>query len=230
MRAPFMLVLVLALAGSSRAALPEASSAYEELEDPKCARGECRPPTRRAIDEDDPKLALGLQRAPHAAPRLQLSYRFLMLSDPYGGSLPFHLVELTGFPLSRYFRLGLSVSAGGAPRYGAWLLDVGLSVGVQYPARVTPFLDVKFAGGVIGAEIVDRKVVSYQYRPTIEAGIEVYLTGRMHLSFAVGWAHPVYGGVDARAVEAAIKAGQSPRFEIQDFAFDTVTVRAGIGL
>jgi hypothetical protein len=72
-------------------------------------------------------------------------------------------------------------------------------------------------------------VVSYQYRPTLEGGLSVFIAGRFHLTAAVGWTHPVYGGVDANAVQQMINAGQKPQFDVQAFAFDTVTVRVGLG-
>jgi hypothetical protein len=200
----------------------------EDDDDPKCARGECLPFAPPPLDEDDPKLARGLPLHRPTA-RVEVSYRFLQLADPYGGSLPFHGVEVTGFPYAGIFRVGLTLSASGAVRYDAWMFDVGLSAGVQYPYRITPFLDLRFQVGVLGANILGRSVVSYQYRPTIEGGLSVFLAGRFHLTAAVGWSHPVYGGVDANAVQMMIDNGQKPQFDVQPFSFDTVTLRVGLG-
>lgn len=220
-------LVAVALARGARASQP-LPTPLDDDDDPKCARGECRPPRPAVLDEDDPKLARGLKpRRP--TPRFQLSYRYLSIADPYGGGLPMHLVEVTGYPVSGIFRLGLSLSAGGAPRYSAWMFDVGLSAGVQYPWRVTPFFDVRFAVGVIGADILDHKVVSYQYRPTIEAGAELFVAGRFHLSAAVGWSHPVYAGVDANVIQQMINAGLKPKYDVIDLHYDTVTARVGVG-
>jgi hypothetical protein len=224
-------VVIVCLLGAARAgAARSAEAAFEDAveDDPKCVRGECLPPRPPPLDEDDPKLARGLRKRRPTA-RFELSYRFLQIADPFGGALPMHLVEATGFPVSGIFRLGILLSAGGAPRYSAWMVDVGLSAGVQYPFRVTPFFDVRFTAGVIGADLFDHKVVSYQYRPSIEGGIEVFLAGGFHLTAAVGWSHPVYGGVDANAVQQMINAGQTPTFEVKDLSFDTVTARVGLG-
>ena len=227
--AQLLLVIVAARAAHGAAASPQATvSLIDPLDDPKCARGECRPRRARALDEDDPKLARGLV-VRHKAPAIEASYRFFQIADPYGGSLPFHLVEIDGFPLSRIFRLGISLSGGAAPRYDAWLFLVGMSAGIQYPARVTPFLDLRLAVGVIGAHIIEKTVVSYAYAPMLEAGISVYLASRLHLTVAVGWAHPVYGGVDAKLIQQQIDAGIKPKYDVQAFGFDTVTVRAGLG-
>ncbi len=229
MRAFVILLVALAAPGAQAAISRSAALVLADVDDdPKCARGECVPRRIRPLDEDDPKLARGLRRQ-HVAPAIEASYRFLQIADPYGGSLPFHLVELDGFPISRIFRLGVSLVGGAAPRYDAWMFMVGLSAGVQYPARVTPFLDLRISAGVLGAEIIDRKVVSYAYMPSLEGGISVYIASRFHLTAAVGWAHPVYGGVDAKLVEQQIAAGIKPRYEVKPFALDTVTVRIGLG-
>lgn len=223
-----MRVLSLVAVALSCAVMGEASAAIEADDDPKCARGECRPLTPFPVDEDDPKLARGWHRRWPTA-KLQISYRFLMVADPYGGTLPFHLVQLTGFPISRYFRLGISLTGGGSTRYGAGMVDAGLSVGVQYPWRLSPFLDVGIAVGLIGANLVGRSVVSYEFRPNVEAGVDVFVASRFHLTIALGWARPVYGGVDATAIEAAMKSNQTPDYTVRPFSLDTFTVRAGVG-
>lgn len=198
-------------------------------DDPKCARGECLPFLPSVVDEDDPKLAPHSPRRARPVARFEASYRYLALADPYGGALPFHLVELDGFPLSRYFRLGISAAAGGSPRENAYLAELGLGIGMQYPARVTPFLDVKLAAGVVGATIEGRKVASYEYRPTLEAGLEFFIASSFHVTVAVGYAHPVYGGVDANVIKAQIAAGEMPTYAVHGIGWDTVTARAGIG-
>ncbi|MEO6954287.1 MAG: hypothetical protein ABI321_20965 [Polyangia bacterium] len=200
----------------------------EPNDDPKCARGECLPFLAPSLDEDDPKLALRFRRM-HPVAHLDVSYRYLAVADPYGGALPFHLVEIDGFPLSHYFRLGISAAAGSSTREGAFLAEIGLGVGVQYPARVTPFLDVKLSAGVIGATIEGKREVSYEYRPTIEAGIEVFVASSFHFTAAVGYAHPIYGGVDGNVIKAQIAAGETPTFNVHSVGWDTVTVRAGFG-
>jgi hypothetical protein len=238
MRAGLVLSVVLA-GGVARASAPPVVAAFapdEGSDDPKCARGECRPPRFRPLDEDDPKLARG-QRRRHLAPAFEVGYRFLQIADPFGGALPFHHVEIDAYPVSGIFRLGLSLGGGAASRYEAWMCLVGLSAGLQYPARVTPFLDFRFVVGVVGATLtfanssgsVEKPVVSYAYVPALEGGISVYLASRFHLTVALGWAHPVYGGVDANAVQQQYEMGIKPTYDIKPFGFDTATVRVGLG-
>jgi hypothetical protein len=223
-------ILALALLLGSLPSTASGSSGPDEIDedDPKCARGECRPPPRRTLDEDDPKLARGFRRARPVA-RFDLSYRFLQIADPFGGSLPFHLIEATGYPLSGIFRLGVSLAGGGAPRDSAWMFDVGLAAGLQYPYRVTPFLDLRFHAGVVGANIVDRNVVTYEFRPVLEGGAEFFIAGGFHLTAAIGWAHTVYGGVDANAIQQQVQAGLKPKFDVINLSLDTVTARVGLG-
>lgn len=220
--------VVLAIAGLVGLGFPVAAASPEADDDPKCGRGECRPFVTAPIDEDDPKLGRGFRRRWPTA-HLQLSYRFLMLADPYGGSLAFHAAQLTGFPVSRYLRIGLALTAGAATRESAWLADLGISVGAQYPWRVSPFIDVAFAIGLVGATIVDRSVVSYEYRPTVEAGVDVFVARGFHLTIAVGWSHPIYGGVDATAIENAMKNHEVPNYDVHPVGYDTVTTRVGFG-
>jgi hypothetical protein len=205
-----------------------ASAEIGDEDDPKCARGECRPPSPFYVDEDDPKLARGYRRRWPTA-HFELNYRYLAAADPYGGSLPFHLVQFTGYPVSRYLRVGLQITGGAAPRESAWLADLGISLGAQYPWRISPFFDVAFAIGLVGATIADHRVVSYEYRPTIEAGIDVFVARSFHLTIAVGWSHPIYGGVDANAIELAVKNHETPNYDVHAIGYDTVTVRTGFG-
>jgi len=223
MRASIVLALCLA------ALAARAETIDPEDDDPKCARGECRPFFPPPLDEDDPKLSLGFRRR-WPVPHFELGYRYLSVADPYGGSLPMHLVEADAYPMARYFRLGFSVTGGASTRESAWMTDVGLSVGLQYPWRVTPFFDARFAAGVIGAHIVQHSVVSYELRPTLEAGIAVFAGKSFHFVAAVGWSHPIYGGVDARKVQNEINAGVTPSYDVHNLGHDTVTVRVGIGL
>jgi hypothetical protein len=208
------------------AAAPTVSD--EAADDPKCARGECRPFSPPPLDEDDPKLARGLVR-PRPTTRFEVGYRFFQVANPYGGRLPFHLVELDGYPISGIFRLGLSLTAGGSTRDSGWLADVGLSLGVQYPYRVTPFLDARFSAGFIGANIVGHNEVSYELRPAIEGGLSVFLAGRFHFTAAVGWAHPIYGGVNAKLIEQEMQDGETPKYNIHPVGLDSVTARVSLG-
>jgi hypothetical protein len=208
--------------------LAPAANADPGEDDPKLARRETQPSV-----EDDPKLARGsavrrqLPRAPHAVPRFKLAYRNLVTAGLEGGDLMFHAGELDFYPASHYFRFGLEAEAGGAGgRYDAWYVSTGVAVGVQYPARVTPFLEGRFVAGVLGGTALGQSAVSYIYTGGIETGVEVYFAGRFYLTGAIGWAHPTYGGVDVASIRQ--HPGQTPA--IKDLSTDSLTFKVGVGL
>jgi hypothetical protein len=203
-------------------------------DDPKLARPPVLLPSTPSpplpLDEDDPKMCRGLP-APrrwwqphHDVPRFKLAYRYLDLAALQGGRQHFDAVGLSVYPLSTLLRLGIDgeFAWGGGP-YQMWLATVGLAAGVQYPARVTPFLDGRFVAGVIGGTIMSTAAVSWLYAGGLETGVEIYYARRYYLTLAVGWMHPVYGGIDVNS----IKSG-SP--VMHSFANDTVTFKVGLGL
>jgi hypothetical protein len=98
-------------------------------------------------------------------------------------------------------------------------------LGFQYPARVTPFVEGRFVAGMAGATVLNTPVVSYMYVGGIDGGIELYVVDRFYLTAAIGWAHPVYSGVDLVALRAHPML-DPPR---KDFATDSLTIKVGIG-
>jgi hypothetical protein len=144
-----------------------------------------------------------------------------------GTSIDFHAIELDYYPSSGYLRFGLDTELGlnGGP-YSAWFLTTGAALGLQYPWRVTPFLEARFVAGLIGATAYGATAVSYTYMGGIDTGIEVYVGGRFYLSAAIGWVHPVYSGVDIDWVKA--NPGLAPAR--RDFSSDSFTFKVGLGL
>ena len=179
-------------------------------------------------DEDDPKLArvpAPWWRPTHDVPRLKLSYRRLVAAGLAGGTQPFDVVEVDGYPLSRIVRLGIDSEFGwSGGDYGLWYVVVGLTAGVQWPARVTPFLEGRFVGGFVGGSFNGQSAVSWIYQGGIETGVEVYLARRYYLSTAIGWAHPVYGGIDVVALN------RNQTLIPKDFSADSFTLKVGLGL
>jgi hypothetical protein len=213
--------------------LLQAAVAAEE-DDPKWARGTVVEREPAALpDEDDPKLSRGVAvRRPHPGyddhpvPRFKLAYRALSTSGLQNDRIDFHAAELDYYPFSGWVRFGLDTElglAGGA--YDAWYFTVGAVLGLQYPWRVTPFLDARFNAGLIGASFMGQSAVSYIYTGGLEAGIELYVVSRLYLTAAVGWAHPVFSGIDINSVIAHPMLDP----ERKDFAADTFTFKVGFG-
>jgi hypothetical protein len=200
-------------------------------DDPKLARAT---PASVPPDEDDPKLARNasavhrqLVRAPHPVPRFKLAYRNLVTAGLEGGDLMFHGAELDFYPASHYFRFGLEAEVAFAPsKYDAWYVTTGVAAGVQYPARVTPFIEGRFVAGVLGGSAAGQTAVSYIYTGGLETGIEVYYARRFYVTGAIGWAHPTYAGVDVAWVRA--HPGLDPARK--EFSTDSLTFKLGVGL
>ena len=69
-----------------------------------------------------------------------------------------------------------------------------------------------------------QSAVSWIYEGGIDTGIEVYYARRFYVSAAIGWAHPVYGGVDVAQLN------QNQIIVRKDFATDSFTFKVGLGL
>lgn len=203
-------------------------------DDPKVQRGEQRA-AALAIhpDEDDPKLARGAavaksgKRNTHAVPRFKLAYRRLSAAGLEGPPIDFNIIELDYYPSSGIFRFGLDTELGlGSDPYSSWFFTAGAVLGVQYPWRVTPFIDARFVAGMLGGSYLGQTAVSWVYMGGIETGIEVYTFNRFYLTVAIGWAHPVFSGIDVEAVRANPLLAPKRK----EFANDTFTFKVGIGL
>jgi hypothetical protein len=223
-RAPVLLMLALV----ARAAAQE--------DDPKLgrmARAARKEPRAEGglPDEDDPKLARRRRarwpRIDHPVPRFKLSYRYMTLAglDP-GTTVAFHAPALEYYPLSNLFRLGLATEVGlSGDSYGTFYVGESASLGIQWPARVTPFVDGRFLAAIIGATVMGHSGVSYLYGGGLDTGVEVYFVKRYYFSAAIGWMHPTYAGGDL----AALKRDPT-RIVLRDFTNDTFTLKIGLGL
>jgi hypothetical protein len=210
-------------------------SLHADEDDPKMTRSPAvaaTPPSspQSLADEDDPKLSRRpvprrWWRPTHPVPRFKLAYRYLDLAGLSGGTQHFDAVGVSAYPLSTLVRLGIEAEFawGGGP-YQMWLATLGLAAGVQYPARVTPFLDGRFVAGVVGGTIMGATAASWLYAGGLETGIEVYYARRYFVTLALGWMHPVYGGIDVNA------AAKTHAIVMRDFINDTLTFKVGLGL
>jgi hypothetical protein len=185
----------------------------------------------QSLEEDDPKLARYADPPKHLfditrpVPRLKVSYRYLRVAPLERNPITFHSVALDGYVFSSYLRVGIGFEAGVGDQYDAWDAMIGASLGVQWPWRVTPFIDGRFDAGVLSGKILNTSRVSWLYAGGLEAGAEVYLWNRLYLSAALGWSHPVYTGIDIAAVMA------NPRAPVVEkrLETDTFTFRVGAG-
>ncbi len=180
----------------------------------------------------------------HPNPRLKLSYRRFALANLDGTPLWLDGAELDVYPLSRrWVRAGFELEGGGAhasldgngASLGYGLL--GVSAGVQYPWRVTPFVEGRFAGGVLGgsldqplgvggASVSGTSAATWMYGGGIDVGAELYTARRFYLSAAIGWIRTTWHGVDLAAMEANPTGGM----QFKDLTGDSFTFKLGCGI
>jgi len=184
-------------------------------------------------------------RAEHATPRLKASYRLFSIAGLEASS-PIWLqgAQLDIYGVSeRWVRFGLELEGGsGTASWQAASASIGyglfgVTAGIQYPARVTPFLEGRFvAGGLFGeldgtltvgtTTLMGTSGATWVYGGGLETGVEVYLSGRVYLSGAVGWMHSSWHGVDVPATTANPRGGVA----YKDLVGDSFTVKVGLGI
>src|SRR5215470_11123282 len=170
-------------------------------------------------------------QAEHATPRLKASYRTFTIAGLDETPVRLQGVQLDAYAVSeRWLRVGFELEGGTGS--AGWALAsatlgyglVGLTVGVQYPARVTPFVEGRFFAGVLAGVLdgTDEAAATWLYGGGVEAGVEVYLHGRTYLSAAVGWMRSSWRGVDVNMSTAG-------NLVYTDLVADSFTVKVGIG-
>lgn len=208
----------------------------EDVDDPKLAGTLTPPPASEAPtraesdtkDKSQTSATCVIPKPPHAAPMVKLSYRQFMAPNLDGTTFPFNVIQLDLYPASlRWFRLGFELEVGlSNNQYSTTYAAAGISLGVQYPWRVTPFIDGRFIGGVVGGSYESHLLVSYTWMAGIDTGIELYIVGRFFLSMAIGWVHSVYRGIDIDYQQ--LNPLNDPISKM--FIGDSFTFKVGIGL
>jgi hypothetical protein len=182
-------------------------------------------------------------------PRLKLSYRNFAISNLDFTPVQLQGAELDAYPLStQWVRGGFEVEGGAgsatlngldvAVRYGL----IGLGVGLQYAAPVTPFVDGRIVGGILSGDLdgslamaaatstkpspVGASATTWIYGRGIDAGAEMFLGGRAYLSIAIGWLHTTWRGVDY----AALMQNPSAPLRSKDIDGDSFTFKIGLGI
>ncbi len=128
------------------------------------------------------------------------SFQFMCaMEDPaclYNGMgmmfYPTAWLDSTGFWRSVRFGIGLMGAGESKQSTSKWWqhnfgLEVLLALGLQYPARFTPYGEFVLGMGALHRNIYNKDFIEFAYSVGIEAGFEVYLTGHMNLNAAFGW-------------------------------------------
>jgi len=192
-----------------------------------------------AVPDEEP----GPPSAPHA--RLKLSLEGFSIRTTWGMPVGLTGLHLEGYPLSRRWvraGLGLTGGLGNATLDGASATAVygllGVSAGVQYPARVTPFVEGHAAGGFMTAKldrpltvgaitVRDASGTTWLVVRGLDAGAELYVFKRAYLSFSLGWIRSTWASPDYNPY-AAPAANQNLR--ITTVTADSLLWKVGLGI
>jgi hypothetical protein len=180
-----------------------------------------------------------------ARPRLALSYRRFAISNLDHSAVPLEGLELDLYPISTgWLRAGFEVEAGRGQaaasgsdvdlRYGMG----GVTLGLQYPGRLTPFVEGRLTGGVLAGTLDGALPMSggsvsaggtsaatWIYGRGVDVGVELYTIGRLYLTGAVGWLRTTWRGVDT----AALAADPTGGYQLKDLTDDSFTFKLGVG-
>jgi hypothetical protein len=173
------------------------------------------------------------------SPRVKASYRLFSI-EGLEGPMWLHGGQIDLYAVSQqWIRVGIEMGAGvgtltweeASARVGYGTL--GLSLGVQVPGRITPFVEGRFAGGVLFGQLAEFTVGDVSLANTsaatwmiaggVEAGVEVYLRGRMYVSGAAGWVHSTWRGIDVA------ETTRNESVVTKDLVGDSFTLKLGIG-
>jgi hypothetical protein len=182
----------------------------------------------------------------HPSPRLKLAERTFSIGNVGSTPLPVGGLELDFYPLSAaWLRGGITAAAGKGQgemsgsdvslHYGL----LGVAGGLQYPARITPFVEGNLSGGLLegsldsaiaipgtSLSISGGSAVTWIYGRGVDVGAELYTVGRLYVSGAIGWLRTTWRGPDVAAMAEAPAAG----FVFRDYTADSVTVKLGLGI
>jgi len=109
---------------------------------------------------------------------------------------PTAFLDSTGFWRALRFGIGLMAAGESTQVRTRWWqhnfgLEVALALGLQYPARFTPYAEFVLGLGALHRNIYNKDFIEFAYSVGIEAGFEVYLTGHFNLGASFGWRRSV---------------------------------------
>jgi hypothetical protein len=183
----------------------------------------------------------------HPTPRLKLSYERYSAGNVDGSAMPLEALQLDMYALSwRYVRGGLDFEAGrghallsgatASVKYGL----LGANFGLQIPGRITPFIEGRIAGGVLGGTLDGPLAIpgttiavsgvsaaTWMWARGVDAGTEIYLLGRSYLSLGVGWVRTSWGSA---SYESMVSSVSGAGIKFQSVNHDSFLLKVGLGI
>jgi hypothetical protein len=180
-------------------------------------------------------------------PRLKLSYERFSAGNIDGSDMPLEALHLDMYPLSwQWFRGGVDLEAGrghatvanasARVEYGL----AGVNAGLQLPGRITPFVEGRFAAGILGGtlegsltipgtavSLLGVSAATWLYARGANAGVEIYTFGRGYVSLGAGWVRTTWGSATYEAMVTNM-GGSGLRFV--NVNHDSFLFKVGLGI
>jgi len=178
--------------------------------------------------------------------RLKLSLEGFHIGTTWDMPVTLTGLHLEAYPISRRWLrggVGLAGGTGDAHLDGASASVVyglvGISVGTQYPGRVTPFIEGHLAGGfmtatldgpvtVSGLTVDNASGTTWLVMRGLDAGAEFYVFRRAYVSLSLGWTRSSWASpdVDPRTATAA----STRNVQITTVTADSLLWKVGLGI
>jgi hypothetical protein len=143
-----------------------------------------------ALPSPPPASSGGIWPRWERGPRLEASYRTFSIANQGDRRDWLHTFGADYYFISNILRAGGGIEGGfESARPNDFLFAANLSVGVQYPARFTPYLDLVLGLGYFHQGVMHQDLNCFAITLGIEAGIAVFVHQHLFLSAAVGWRH-----------------------------------------
>ena len=150
--------------------------------------------------------------------KFKVGYRTFAVADLADVRPRYHCFTLDAYLHASLLRagIGLEVGAEDSARDN-FLADLTLIAGVQYPAGLSPFVDVMWGGGFLRRDVYNTDLVGFIHHFGVEGGLELFLLGKFVASVALGWRRQVFEFDGNDQVETAM------------VYFDSFTVKVALG-
>jgi hypothetical protein len=109
---------------------------------------------------------------------------------------PTAFVDSKGFARAIRFGIGLAAAGESTTERTTWwqhhiALEGQILLGLQYPARATPYFELALGLGAVHRNVYNRDAIDFAYAFGMNAGLEVFAYRGLHFFGAIGWRRSV---------------------------------------
>ncbi|HJZ86891.1 MAG TPA: hypothetical protein VKN99_17075 [Polyangia bacterium] len=187
-------------------------------------------PTPAPAAHDDVQARPPAPALARLAPMLQIAWRRLAVGRVGeampGDSAAMNALVLDWYPYSSYLRLGLSTEyarESSARSQTDWYLAEHLTLGLQRPGLMTPFVEVSVGAGYFKRFVVGQEQPTAIWQLGASGGVLLHFAGPAFVSASLGWVRPVWLVVSPQLGASA------PQDSLQQVYLDTVAFKLGLG-